>query len=175
MGMSEIQTWLLIRRYDKLESDSSKLQTSLQPLTLSPGLLGEELKSAIFRLIDVEDDNTRVLKIRRQDSNLIPLSTLLNGSTPEKPFIVDVAGVHQFCPVERRSIPPSYVDALQSKLNNLEKRIELAETAVPDLTNAHIHAVEDAAAQLTNCVNFLDRRLDELVPSAWKSQLNSTV
>ncbi|KAK0089546.1 hypothetical protein PV326_004444 [Microctonus aethiopoides] len=175
MGMSEINTWVLIRRYDKLGDDNTNLQTSLERLTFTPGLIIDDVKSLIFKFIDVEDDGTKVLKIRRHDNNLIPLSTLLNGSTQKMPFIIDVVCVHQFCPVERRTVLPSYIDALNSKFTNLEQRIEFAETTLPDVTNGHINAMKDIAVQLANCVDFLDRRLDELAPAAWKSQLESAI
>ncbi|KAH0555478.1 uncharacterized protein LOC123262500 [Cotesia glomerata] len=174
MGMKEINTWVLIRRYDKLESDTAKLQTSLQKLTLSHDMISDELKSLICRSIDVDDDGSRVFKIRRFDNNLIPLSTLLNGSSPERPFIIDVVEVHQYCPVETRTILPSYIDALQAKFKDLEKRVKLAETALPNLNDNHVKSVEDAATQLSTCLHFLDRRLDELIPASWQSQINSS-
>ncbi|KAG8040357.1 hypothetical protein G9C98_000928, partial [Cotesia typhae] len=103
------------------ESDTAKLQTSLQKLTLSHDMTSNELKSSICRSIDVDDDGSRVFKIRRFDNNLIPLSTLLSESSPERPFIIDVVRVHQYCPVETRTILPSYIDALQAKFKDLEK------------------------------------------------------
>lgn len=66
------------------ESDTAKLQTSLQKLTLSHDMISDELKSSICRSIDVDDDGSRVFKIRRFDNNLIPLSTLLSESSPER-------------------------------------------------------------------------------------------
>ncbi|XP_043492573.1 uncharacterized protein LOC122517996 isoform X2 [Polistes fuscatus] len=138
MGVSEINMWILIRRYDQIEKDNSK-----------------------------------VLKIRRHDNHLIPLSSLLKGSQKDKPFIIDVVGVHQFCPVEERSLPPGYLDAFKSKLTNLEKRVMMVESFLPNMTSSHMRAVETMITQLTNCVNFLDRRLDELTPKCLKSQIQS--
>ncbi|XP_053594519.1 uncharacterized protein LOC103570291 isoform X2 [Microplitis demolitor] len=156
------------------ESDAAKLQTSLQKLTLGHNLIPDELKSVIYRSIDIEDDSSRVLKVRRFDNNLIPMSTLLNGSSSEKPFIIDVVGVHQFCPVESRTILPSYIDAIQSKFTDLENRVKSAETSLPNLNDKYVKSIEDAATELSTCLHFLDRRLDELIPNSWQSQLNSS-
>ncbi|XP_066586128.1 uncharacterized protein [Prorops nasuta] len=174
MGMSEVSVWVLIRRYDKMESENDILQTNLQCFSVLSGLTLDELKRSVYQWANVEIDDTKVIKIRRFDSNLIPLSTLLRGSRKEKPFIIDVVNVHQFCPVEKRTIPPGYVDALQSKLYNLEKRVILAETLIPDMATSHIQALEATVNQLINCVSFLDRRLDELVPHHLKAQIEST-
>lgn len=175
MGISEINLWVLIRRYDQLESeeDVTDLESSLRRVTLPSGSTLDELKTSIYSWIGVEEDSTRVLKIRRHDNNLIPLSSLLSGSSKDKPFIIDIVRVHQFCPVEKRTIPPGYIDALKSKLANLEKRVMAAECALPEVASAHIQAVEEAASQLATCVGFLDRRLDELVPTDWKYQIGT--
>lgn len=50
-----------------------------------------------------------------------------------------------------------------------------AEKALPDITAAHIRAVEDATSQLANCLSFLDRRLDELAPADWRTQISSGI
>ena len=50
-----------------------------------------------------------------------------------------------------------------------------AENSLPKVAFAHIQAVEETASQLANCVGFLDRRLDELAPSHWKTQIGSAV
>ncbi|KAK2589347.1 hypothetical protein KPH14_007892 [Odynerus spinipes] len=123
MGVSEINMWILIRRYDQIESENDKLQTSLNCFTVVPGLTLDELRISIYYWVGIEKNNNKVLKIRRYDNNLIPLSSLLRGSQKDKPFIIDVVGVHQFCPVEERSLPPGYIDAFKSKLASLEKRV----------------------------------------------------
>ncbi|XP_033220283.1 uncharacterized protein LOC117174933 [Belonocnema kinseyi] len=175
MGISEISLWVLIRRYDLLETgcDIDELETSFRRFTLPSGSTLDELKSSIYSWIEIEEDTSRVFKIRRHDNNLIPLSSLLSGSSKDKPFIIDIVRVHQFCPVEKRTIPPGYIDALRSKLTNLETRVIEAENSLPQVASAHIQAVKEAASQLANCVGFLDRRVDELSPPQWKAQLNS--
>ncbi|XP_043271368.1 uncharacterized protein [Venturia canescens] len=176
MGVSEINTWVLIRRYDKLaENDTAKLESNLHELNLTTGIFSDDLRAMLFRLIDGEDDGSRVLKIRRQDNNLIPLSTLLNGSAKDKPFLIDVVGIHQFCPVEKRTVLPGYIEALRVKLDSLEQRVLLAEKTVPTLTEARLQAVEDATSKLANCVSFLDRRLDELAPPDWRTRVCSGI
>ncbi|XP_015597600.1 uncharacterized protein LOC107268890 [Cephus cinctus] len=175
MGMNEISIWILIRRYDCLESDSDELQSSVHHFTLVPRLTFDDLKLSVFCWIGVEDDGSRVLKIRNYDNKLIPLSALLNGSKQEKPFIIDVVRVHQFCPAKKRSVPPGYIEAIKSKLGDLEKRVILAENSFPVVTSSHIQALEAEAFQLANCVSFLDRRLDELAPAHWKSQIGSPI
>ncbi|XP_015114285.1 uncharacterized protein LOC107039274 [Diachasma alloeum] len=175
MGMSEINTWVLIRRYDKLESEQANLQTNLQLFTLTPNIVSDELRASIFRWIDAKDDGTKVLKIRRHDNNLVPLSTLINGSTREKPFIIDVVAVHQFCPVEGRTILPDYIEALRSSFYNLDNRVKLVEQAIPNLTTSQMKAFEDTVSHISNCVSFLDRRLDELAPPIWRNQANAAI
>ncbi|KAF7385874.1 hypothetical protein HZH68_013211 [Vespula germanica] len=173
MGVSEINMWILIRRYDQIESENDTLQTTLNCFTVVPGVTLDELRISIYYWAGIEKDNNKVLKIRRHDNNLIPLSSLLRGSHKDKPFIIDVVGVHQFCPVEERSLPPGYLDAFKSKLANLEKRVMMVESFLPNMTSSHTRAVETMVTQLTNCVNFLDHRLDELAPQCWKSQIQS--
>ncbi|XP_011302854.1 uncharacterized protein [Fopius arisanus] len=175
MGMSEINTWVLIRRYDKLESEHTNLQTTLQLFTLTPNMVSEELKSSIFRWIGVEDDGSKFLKIRRHDNNLIPFSTLLSGATRDKPFIIDVVAIHQFCPVEQRTILPDYIDALRSSFYNLDNRVKLVEQAMPNLTTCQMQAFEETVSHISNCVSFLDRRLDELAPPIWRNQAKSAI
>ncbi|XP_020710682.1 uncharacterized protein LOC105690564 isoform X2 [Athalia rosae] len=175
MGMSKITVWVLIRRYDRLESENDKLQATLEQVTLEPELTFDDLKMTLFCLVGIEDDGSKVLKIRRHDNNLIPFSALLDGSSEDKPFLVDVVRVHQYCSPKERSIPPGYVEALALKLNNLEKRVILVEKEVPELETLQIAAIEDAANQLSNCVSFLDRRLDELSPPHWKLQIGSGI
>ncbi|XP_046421501.1 uncharacterized protein [Neodiprion pinetum] len=175
MGISKIRVCVQIRRYDLLEGENDKLQTILQQVTLEPELTFDDLRLALFCLVGIEDDGSRVLKIRRHDNNLIPVSTLLNGSSKDKPFIVDVVRIHQYCLPKERSIPPGYVEALSLKLNNLEKRMILVENELPELEALRIAAIEDAASQLGSCVNFLDRRLDELAPPHWKAQIGSSI
>lgn len=158
-----------------LDNENGQLQSCRQKLTLTSGIGSDELKNLIFRLIDIPDDGNRVLKIRRYDNNLIPQSTLLNGSTNEKPFIIDVVQVHQYCPVERRQILPGYIDALRETFYSVEKRVMIAEKTLPSLNDTQRQAVENTISQLSNCVSFLDRRLDELSPPAWITQANSVV
>lgn len=66
------------------EHETGKIESNLHRLTLTSGSVAEDLRSIVFELIGMEDDGSRVLKIRRQDNNLIPLSTLLNGSSRNK-------------------------------------------------------------------------------------------
>lgn len=49
----------------------------------------------------------------------------------------------------------------------------MVESFLPNMTSSHTRAVETMVTQLTNCVNFLDHRLDELAPQCWKSQIQS--
>lgn len=60
------------------------LESSLRRVTLPSGSTLDELKTSIYSWIGVEEDSTRVLKIRRHDNNLIPLSSLLSGSSKDK-------------------------------------------------------------------------------------------
>lgn len=176
MGMTEISTWVLIRRYDQIDSENKDAppRSTLRRLGLPANATLDETKSLIYRWIGLEQDGTTVLKIRRHDGNLVPVSALLNGSRKDKPIIIDVVNVHQFCPVQKRNIAPGYIDALKSKLQILEKRVVMAETALPEVANARIRAMEETASQIVSCVSFLDRRLDELAPPDWREQFKST-
>lgn len=174
MGISEIGLWVLIRRYDQLESgDVIDGLEELHHVNLSSGSTFDELKSSIYSSIGMEEDCSKVLKIRRHDNNLIPFTSLLSGSSKDKPFIIDIVRVHQFCPVEKRTIPPGYIDVLKLKLTNLEERVMAVETSLPEVASTHIQAVEEAASQLATCVEFLDRRLDELSPPHWRAQIGA--
>lgn len=66
------------------EDDVKDLETTLRRVTLPSGSTLDELKSSIYSWIGVEEDSSRVLKIRRHDNNLVPLSSLLSGSTKDK-------------------------------------------------------------------------------------------
>lgn len=52
-------------------------------------------------------------------------------------------------------------------------QVMMVESFLPNMTSSHTRAVETMVTQLTNCVNFLDHRLDELTPQCWKSQIQS--
>jgi uncharacterized damage-inducible protein DinB len=49
--------------------------------------------------------------------------------------------------------------------------VERVESLVPELQSHHQANVEHVLHQLGSKVNFLDKRLDELVPLEWKGQL----
>ncbi|KAL2731309.1 uncharacterized protein V1478_004854 [Vespula squamosa] len=84
MGVSEINMWILIRRYDQIESENDTLQTTLNCFTVVPGVTLDELRISIYYWAGIEKDNNKVLKIRRYDNNLVPLSSLLRGSNKDK-------------------------------------------------------------------------------------------
>ncbi|XP_012276238.1 uncharacterized protein LOC105697467 [Orussus abietinus] len=169
MGISEVSVWALIRRYDQLECNADDVQSCLCHLMLELNLSFEDLKFRIYRCIGIEDNGSRVIKVRQYNNSLVPLFALLNGSRKDRPFVIDVVNVHQFCPVEKRTVLPDYMDALKSKLHNLENRILLAEKTIPEVASTHSESIEEAATQLSGCVSYLDRRLDELAPFQWKA------
>lgn len=51
---------------------------------LPPEATFEEIKSIVFSWIKIEDNNTKIVKIRRHDHTLIPYSALLQGTTRDK-------------------------------------------------------------------------------------------
>lgn len=133
----------------------------------------DDIKSCVFQAINLPDDGKRVLKFRRHDNNLVPHSTLLSGSTKEKPYIIDVVLVHQFCPVESRTIPEEYVDAFRKTCENIEKRVEIVEQTLPNLSEIKKQKITETIEEMSNLVSFLNRRIDELTPPEWKKQIDS--
>lgn len=74
----------MIKKLYFAEPENTNVEESLQQVTLSTGLTFDELKNLVYSWANVDECNTRVLKIRRYDHNLVPLSSLLHGSTQER-------------------------------------------------------------------------------------------
>ncbi|XP_031788983.1 uncharacterized protein LOC107982113 isoform X6 [Nasonia vitripennis] len=172
MGMTDKNLWILIRYYNYKESDQNNIESLLRQVTLPSVFTFTELKSAIYSWANIKENQSHVIKLRRYDNSLVPLSALFQGSSKEKPFLMDVVKFHQFCTANIQSVSPDYTSIFKSKLEDLEKRVVAIETAIPDLAVNQIRTVQNAVDKLANCVAYLDRRLEELAPADWKSQLD---
>jgi hypothetical protein len=56
-------------------------------------------------------------------------------------------------------------------LSSLIFQVERVESLIPELRSHRQASVERVLNQLASKVNFLDKRLDELVPPEWKGKL----
>jgi hypothetical protein len=67
-----------------IESNSKMVENTLRQVMIPSTLTFAELKSTIYSWVNVEENNSKIVKLRRYDNNLIPLSTLLQGSSEQK-------------------------------------------------------------------------------------------
>ncbi|XP_031788984.1 uncharacterized protein LOC107982113 isoform X7 [Nasonia vitripennis] len=107
----------------KTESDQNNIESLLRQVTLPSVFTFTELKSAIYSWANIKENQSHVIKLRRYDNSLVPLSALFQGSSKEKPFLMDVVKFHQFCTANIQSVSPDYTSIFKSKLEDLEKRI----------------------------------------------------
>ncbi|XP_031788982.1 uncharacterized protein LOC107982113 isoform X5 [Nasonia vitripennis] len=80
----------------KTESDQNNIESLLRQVTLPSVFTFTELKSAIYSWANIKENQSHVIKLRRYDNSLVPLSALFQGSSKEKPFLMDVVKFHQF-------------------------------------------------------------------------------
>ncbi|XP_058808216.1 uncharacterized protein LOC131673879 [Phymastichus coffea] len=168
--MSDINKdlWFVIQRTDihglsNINYESMSVQKTLLP----PHSTFEELKSIVFSKEKIEDNNSKIIKLRKYDNTLIPYSFLLQGCTKDKPFIIEIVNIHQFCQPDKRTISLDYVEAIKSKIIELEKRITALEKKMPNIAAIHNQKIEETVTQISNLITFLNRRVDELTPPDW--------
>lgn len=173
MGVESVTSWVTVRRYDQLDSRCNDVSQS-PPLAmdLQHNFSFADLKCHVRTCLGLPEDGEVVMKLRRTDGTLLPLSCLLVGSSETEPFILDVVRIHQNTPAcVRSAVPPPYIETVRSKLRCLEQRVERVESLIPELRSRRQASVERVLNQLASKVYFLDKRLDELVPPEWKGQL----
>lgn len=183
MAANFVWIWIKIRRLDQqFESGSSEVPESLQQVLLPHVTEFEELKSMVYSWPGLTVDAQKVIKVRRHDGFLIPLSALYQGSTKEKPFILDVVNFYQSSlkrkenekeseKKEASATEKDLKEAFEHKLDQLEKRIQAAEKRSEDSIESHEEDIAESAKKLSETIDFLSRRIDELTPSEWKDQL----
>ncbi|OXU31775.1 hypothetical protein TSAR_006773 [Trichomalopsis sarcophagae] len=84
MGMTDKNLWILIRYYNYKESDQNNIESLLRQVTLPSVFTFTELKSAIYSWANIKENQSYVIKLRRYDNSLVPLSALFQGSSKEK-------------------------------------------------------------------------------------------
>ncbi|XP_023727157.1 uncharacterized protein LOC111875280 [Cryptotermes secundus] len=173
MGVESVISWIAVRRFDQLDSSSDDVSESPPlPLELQRDSSFTDLRCRVRAWLGLPEDGGVVMKLRSSDGTLLPLSCLLAGNSDAEPFILDIARIHQTTPASVRSaLPPAYIETVRSKLRCLERRVERVESLIPELRSRHQASVEHVLHQLGSKVHFLDKRLDELVPSEWKGHL----
>ncbi|KAJ9596865.1 hypothetical protein L9F63_012121 [Diploptera punctata] len=173
MGIEFITAWIKVRRYDQLECISDEVSESPPlPIDLQQDSSFVSIKTQVRMWLGLPEENEVVMKLRRNDGFFITFSSLLSGSTESEPFILDIARVHQTTPASARTpFSPSYVETVRSKFKCLEKRVEHVETLIPELRTRRQASIENMLHELGSKVNFLDRRLDELLPLEWKAKM----
>lgn len=176
MGLDSVTAWVIVRRYDEIESTAKDSLVKTMPIAmkLKQNSNFNELKSQIRSWLGLPEHGI-VIKLRRKDEKLVTLTLLLEGSTEQNPFILDIARIHQNSPISPRlALSPSYVESVRSKINCLEKRVERVEMLVPEFQSRRMATIEQTMQQLSTKVNFLDKRLDELAPVEWKAQFHQS-
>ncbi|PSN36801.1 hypothetical protein C0J52_19386 [Blattella germanica] len=173
MGVESPTCWVIVRRYDELDSNMGKVSESQPlPITLQQDSSFASIKSQVKTWLGISEKHEVVMKLRRIDGTLMPFSSLLCGSTQAEPFILEIARVHQNTPASPRTpFSPSYIETVQSKLKYLEQRVEQVESSIPKLQSQRQASIEQTINQLGTKVHFLDKRLDELVPQEWKDRV----
>ncbi|XP_066993620.2 uncharacterized protein [Anabrus simplex] len=177
MGMEPVIAWVVVRRYDQLDAEGREEVSNTPPMIipLKPNSNFNELKIQIRDWLGLAENGNEIIKLRRSDEALITLSCLLGGSSEEKPYFLDIARIHQNSPASPRlAMSPTYIETVRSKLNNLEKRVERVESLVPEFRSQRLANIDRTLQQLGSKVNFLDKRLDELVPLEWKAHFHQS-
>lgn len=173
MGVESVTSWITVRRFDQLDSSSGDVPESPPlPLELQRDSSFTDLKCRVRAWVGLSEDGGVVMKLRMSNGTLLPLSSLLAGTSESEPLILDIVRIHQTTPASLRSaLPPSYIETVRSKLRCLERRVERVESLIPELRSRRQASVEHVLHQLGSKVRFLDKRVDELIPSEWKGHL----
>ncbi|KAK7872605.1 hypothetical protein R5R35_001942 [Gryllus longicercus] len=176
MGLDSVTAWVIVRRYDELDENTEDDLPISAPIAmkLKQNSNFNDLKSQIRSWLSLPE-NGIVIKLRRMDEKLITLTSLLEGSSEQNPFVMDIARIHQNSPVSPRlAYSPTYIESVRSKINCLEQRVQRVELLVPEFQSRRLATIEQTMQQLSSKVNFLDKRLDELAPVEWKAQFQQS-
>lgn len=75
-------------------------------------------------------------------------------------------------PAQNRShLHAVYLEAVKSKIQTMDKRLNKMESLIPQMRVKREMQNERAICTLSTKVAFLERRLDQLTPEEWKSQI----
>lgn len=72
------------------------------------------------------------------------------------------------------NLQDAYLDAVRQKLYNIENRIAQVELMMPQVQQTRQTHMEQTVQNMSTRVAFLSRRIDELIPSQWKSKMPVT-
>ncbi|XP_044731861.1 uncharacterized protein LOC123294783 isoform X1 [Chrysoperla carnea] len=156
---------LNIKRFDL----NDKPETEVANLQINSDVSAEDILLEINNLLNLQENNSNVVKLRLQDNTLVPISALLDPNINSN-FNVEVTRIHQNLPARNRShLHSIYVEAVKSKIYSMNKRLSKMESLIPQVRLRREIQNERAITALSSKVAFLERRLDELTPEEWKS------
>lgn len=67
-----------------------------------------------------------------------------------------------------------YLNAIRKNLTGMENRVSQAEKLIPQLQWRRQTHMEQTVNSLSTKVTFLNRRIDELTPTQWKTKMPQT-
>ncbi|XP_017768971.1 PREDICTED: uncharacterized protein LOC108557096 [Nicrophorus vespilloides] len=167
--MELIHVPVKVRRFDL--SDSPDFEAD--ELELESGIEYSMLKKRMREYFGIAEDEAKVIKIRNKDYVLVPMMNLLNEDDTQSPFIIDITATS--LANESNLLQDAYVDAVRQKFRNMESRISQAEVLLPQLQWRRQSHLDGTVSSLSSKVSFLNRRIDELMPSKWKSKMPATI
>jgi hypothetical protein len=130
-----------------------------------------DLKREIQNICQISPEDNKVIKLRRDDEVLVPLSFLLESTDPDKYFYIDICKINYANKATASLLQDAYIDSVCQKLRNMESRIVKAELLLPQLEWRRQAHMEETVNSLSNRVSFLNRRVDELLPAQWRSKM----
>ncbi|XP_044731862.1 uncharacterized protein LOC123294783 isoform X2 [Chrysoperla carnea] len=154
---------LNIKRFDL----NDKPETEVANLQINSDVSAEDILLEINNLLNLQENNSNVVKLRLQDNTLVPISALLDPNINSN-FNVEVTRIHQNSR-NRSHLHSIYVEAVKSKIYSMNKRLSKMESLIPQVRLRREIQNERAITALSSKVAFLERRLDELTPEEWKS------
>ncbi|XP_044258882.1 uncharacterized protein LOC123007571 [Tribolium madens] len=170
MNSNKVVIKLKIRRYDTAFPEITE-----KIIEVDPDLEYNALKKEIQDICEVGPEDNKVIKLRRDDEVLVPLSFLLESNDPDKYFYIDICKINYANKATASLLQDAYIDSVCQKLRNMESRIVKAELLLPQLEWRRQAHMEETVDSLSNRVSFLNRRFDELLPAQWRSKMPQTM
>ncbi|XP_071479204.1 uncharacterized protein [Diadema antillarum] len=169
MSSSLNRVWVIIYRRDLTSDTAADASKSVPRCVILPQDSSTAEVQEIFRSSLALQDENLVLKLRNNRGSLIPMNIHIIPNSKFQPYILEVTKRYQnIKPLKRTVKINGYNEIIKQRLQQIVKRIDKLEEAVPEMKTTREAKITKGVEELNVKMNFLNQRMHEAESSKWQ-------
>ncbi|XP_041462256.1 uncharacterized protein LOC129258526 [Lytechinus pictus] len=162
------RVWVIIHRND-LSSEIEDKSKSVPRCVILPQESPTPEIQDIFRVSLALQDENLVMKLRNNRGSLIPINGFITPNSKFQPYVLEVTRRYQNVKPMKRSVKINgYNDIIKQRLQQIVKRIDKLEQAVPEMKTKREATIAKGMTDLNVKMTFLNTRMHEAESTKWQ-------